>query len=897
MLSLAISLWSPAIALADVFEGFEGEKTLWHLDHHDCVELRVISHKQSRSAFHTGGASEGIEFETGYGTQLYYIFEIQPVWLNYDIDVGVWVKVNRPGTQLRAEIVLPNTLDANRQKPLRIPIYGTVYDRPGQWQHLTCDDLLESLQKKLPVLRSEHGAKFDLKGAYVAGLSLNLYSGRGRIQASIDDLSVQGGIAVDETRHLYSGPGISPADFAPDSRVIAPPEIHGAQLIGQFGSNVGASTGAGPEASRRPMFLRIARRRGESFRWLKSLGFNTILLDGPVSEEHHREALELELWLIAPPPQQHGEHIDATRHGRVAAWWLGDDLELSDLQRIRALAQNVRQDDPFRRPVGASPRNSIWQFGRTVDILMFRYPGLGGDRELSELSAWLIEQKSQDSRRSIAFFELPADYPLQITRQLQRVGMDDAVEAPVAAEQLRLMAFRAAAAGVRGICVTANSRLDETTSAASSRAVALEWILSELAIIEPWVAAGTAREKPFESNPGYDVHAIDTDTSTLLIVASKRKQQQYTVGGLSDGPQRLSIPPVPGNPLAHQMTPFGLERLRIDRRAGSREMILPFTSHVSLIALTDDPLAMEHLARQVNSGRKRRTSLILEVAQRNSEHVRLIHQDIARTIAADEQVDRWLADIDVNLSQAKALINESGDFHGVGAYVQRAMNRLSQIRERDWRVMSSSFARPVATAAAAGFMTLPAHQMFRRQISSGKWGPNQRPEGDMESLSRLLDAGWLQTIQNEGTAKAVSSIQDDAPFEGRASLQLAISNHSANLRATSDRPNIRIQSPAVRVASGQVVQFRCRVRLLEQADDSTRMAVHDSIGGPVQQWTVAEHSDEWEEVLGYRVCSGDGFFSVEFSLEGVGKAQVDDLEIRILETKLGALRPEADTRR
>lgn len=895
---VAIAFLRNEAAVAELYDGFETDKARWELLTHDCVEFRERTHRQSRRVFHTGGSSESIEFETGYGTRVEYQYQFDPIWLNYDIDVGVWVRATSPGVQLKMDVVLPNTLDATRRQPIVIPVHGSVYDRPGQWQHLRVRGALESLQKKLPVFRSQYGAQFSLKGAYIKSLTLNVYTGRGRSTVWIDDLAVQGGIAVDETRHLFAGPGIQAA-LRRDSREVMPdrvPKVRGNQLVGRFATPVVPSAADRTQPTGelkadanedQAMFLRIARHQGESLRWLRSIGFNTVLVNGPVSEELNREARELDMWLIAPPPQLRGAEIVSETSSRVAVWWLGDGLTLEDVDRITALASQVRREDPARRPLGVSPRRGIWRFSRLVDILMFQHPGLGGDLELSEVSDWILRRQRQDFRRGVTLVELPTGYSPRITRQLEQLGMQDAAEAPLSPEQLRIMAFRAAAAGVRGICLQSNTRLDETTSAATARAANIEWILSELQIIAPWLATGLVGEQSYLANNGYELRSLRTDRSSLLFLFTKRAQQQHVVGGLGESGRMMSIPPQMGAPLAHQIHSYGIERIRVERRAGAREILLPNDDHVAMIVMSEDPLVMEHLARNVVPGRQKRAQLASEVASRNAEHVRLVQEALSRWLPPDRQIDRWFADADANLMQSRAMLENSEDLAAIHLFTHRAMNRLAQIRERQWRRTSAAFPRPVTTSAAAGFMTLPGHQMFRQVISVRQWGPNQMPAGDMEDLQRLMSTGWQQQILQGQGERAIASVELDSPFQGRSCLQLAIAaeveaDGSVAASLSNEPTALQIQTPPIRVRPGQIVQIRCAARLSE-AGPGTQLVLRDSIGGEIQQWSFGTPSEDWTECLSYRVANAEGEFRVSASLQGAGKAQIDSLEVRMLE--------------
>ena len=214
-------------------------------------------------------------------------------------------------------------------------IAGTVTDGSTSWQELTIEEPRNLLSQKLPHLYQQFGTRVDPREAYLDAVVLNAYGGPGVTNLRIDDLDVEG----------YVPPAVfgNVADHA--TRVGVGTVAAATNPLGSVPS-VRLESGV-LFVDNRPFMPRAIDFNGESFEWLKGLGFNTIRLGLPPTNQQLREAQRHDLWFIAPPGA--GPEIAGGLWGdRVLAWDLGEGLMGGDREGLRRVAEGVRQRAPLQ---------------------------------------------------------------------------------------------------------------------------------------------------------------------------------------------------------------------------------------------------------------------------------------------------------------------------------------------------------------------------------------------------------------------------------------------------------------------------------------------------------------------------------------------------------------------
>ena len=75
------------------------------------------------------------------GTEVYLGHDVGRPQLIDELLVTAWVKADRPGIQLAAQVILPRTLDPRTGRPVSTILRGSTFSLPGQWQQLPYREL------------------------------------------------------------------------------------------------------------------------------------------------------------------------------------------------------------------------------------------------------------------------------------------------------------------------------------------------------------------------------------------------------------------------------------------------------------------------------------------------------------------------------------------------------------------------------------------------------------------------------------------------------------------------------------------------------------------------------------------------------------------------------------
>ncbi len=82
---------------AALVDGFESDRTAWHIETNDS-EVRLFAHDRSRRVVREGDLAEHFQFEAGPGGDGFYIsYALPKVVLTDDTRVSLQVRSDRPG--------------------------------------------------------------------------------------------------------------------------------------------------------------------------------------------------------------------------------------------------------------------------------------------------------------------------------------------------------------------------------------------------------------------------------------------------------------------------------------------------------------------------------------------------------------------------------------------------------------------------------------------------------------------------------------------------------------------------------------------------------------------------------------------------------------------------------
>ena len=284
---------------------------------------RLIASEPFAATMHHAGGQH-FRVSPWPGSWSHLIFPVAPAPVIAENAPAVRMKASRPDILLAVRVVLPRSVNSDSGDPLTVVLEGDAYERPHEWVSLRLPDLARALNRQVRVLRSSHG-EIDAREAYIDLLSLKVF-----------------GDGDDQPADLWlCAPNLAPA--ASDRQITSSPtnsSTAGPEPVCQKGDLL--------RVDGRHFVPRVIRGHGESWDFLKGLGFNTIAMEVPPTLADAERAERFDLWLVAPPPPSSISPSSARPFERVIAWDLGpNSVEAATIRscidRLRDAEQQAKR--------------------------------------------------------------------------------------------------------------------------------------------------------------------------------------------------------------------------------------------------------------------------------------------------------------------------------------------------------------------------------------------------------------------------------------------------------------------------------------------------------------------------------------------------------------------------
>lgn len=865
----ALLLLGQTCGWAQLRDSFEGPERTWQLSKDADCGVRVLAHERTYREAHSGQASEHFQLVLGNGTFVPLVHPIGRTPVIQELLPTLYLKADRPSLQLLVRAVLPRSFDRAAGEPIKVLLRGDLYTDVGHWQQLAVRDLPRLLEQETRNLRAQFGPHIDAREAYVDLIVLNAYAGPGPVSLWIDDLEIRG--YLDQSR----GEGaLMPRRTTQDPPVPT--------LEGGFPAAQPTVQGSLWLVRGRPLMVRAIQSQGEPLAWLQTLGFNTVKLSASPSDAELREARRLGLWLIAPPPYAE-RPPPPDGFDPVIAWSLGSRLGERDLPLTASLAAEARQlEGPAGRPLLAGADAGLAEYSRLAQLLVAGRPLLGTGQELADECRWL-ESRSRLTRPGTPLVAL---LTTEVSPRLQEQWLlltGSPVEEDVDPQQLRLQAYQALAAGVRGLLAASYRPLAIDQRTGAMRCDALRLLNWELKLLEPWIAGGQPSGELDAGEPGLLLRVWTTDRSRLVLAIQQAPASQYVLGPPPRSRVSLVVSGVGAADRAWLVLPAAIKPLRLTSTAGGGRIVLEDAPHAAAIVVTQDPLALHHLQRTVAEIREPVCKLWQDVTRRRLAYTAELLSSLTARGLAPARGTLTLAQGQEELQQAQRSLT-AGDYEKAYEGTMRADRLLAQLRREVWEQAAAGFPSPQASPCLAQFSALPRHGDLAATLRQAVWGPNVQPAGELESLDQMLQTGWEQhNAPSEGVQTEVALSLAD-PHGGRSSLRMrAWPGDVRRPPLAFDRPPVWVVSGPVSVRQGQVVRISGWVQVPQPLAGTTEgLVIFDSLGG----WELGERvrlTRGWRPFTLYRAVPASGELRVTFALTGMGEAWVDDLSVSLLE--------------
>ncbi len=943
-LAVALVLLSRAGADQLLREGFEGSDPLWVKGAADGVS-REVAHKISDERPFRGQRCEFIQVNVESGSAVYYTFDTGKAPVTDELKASLWLRANRPGTQLLARVVLPHEPNPERiEESLTVLIRGDPYNQAGRWQRLDLSRPTKLLHDQQVLLRAQLKHDVNVADAYVDRLVLNVNGGPGDNQVWIDNLEI--GPVQDPSPFKTTGRG-NPARISP-----LMPTPRGGPLLVELTRDELRVKG-------KPYFFIAIRWSDTPLDVLKEAGINTLCFDAGVKPEVIQEAAAKGFLIVPSLPLSDGPRAtDAlasavqrfTANDNVLFWDVGGGGLAKEQAGAAGLVANlIRGADP-QRPIAVDVWDGFESFRlQKIDMLgIHRWPLMTG-LELGQYRDWLVQRRNIPESRSFPWTWVQTHLPDWYTSLVyDRPAAGPAFDEPIGPqpEQIRLLTYTALGSGCRGLGFWSDRFLADSHTG-QDRLLTMALLNRELSMIEHLLLTSQAPEWIETSVP--DVKAAvfrplpEGGRGVVILPMWLGPGGQFVPAQGAYNNLKITLP-LPQYLQVWEVLPGVVRPVeKAERCPGGMQITLKEFDLTSAIVCTSDVnLIVEfQLAERNNHQLAAQWSHDLAVAE--LKKVRTVYEHL-------DQVGHRLPDGAALLAKCEKSLQQTEDLweeHKYGeAYLeaQRALRPLRLLQRACWEDarkdlvvpgsadpastplkvtraqappdtsrttpatpslpdasrttpgtptlpslsgVAALLDTPVSSPYAVSFYTLPRHWRFMEEVRAATPGANVLPGGDFEAPPGDWPEAWLEqkvTLPSDEVVLSADRVSE-LPKEGKQCLRLRIKAKDAlHARAALERTFLAVHTPAIRLPPGTLVRITGWVRLPGAIGASTDGAlVYDSAGGEPLAVRLTAGQPKWKQFTLYRKVPSTGTINVTMALTGIGTVYFDDVKIEPLQ--------------
>ncbi len=722
------------------------------------------------------------------------------------------------------------------------------------------------LRMKGIALRREYGSDADLSDAYVDAVVINAYSGPGTTALRMDELHVDGLIPIGDTG--VNGRGTLRSTERTESLRIADDSII-----------------VGPSSTPFPLgkVTRILQHNGEPLAWVRSLGFDAVLLATPPDAEILGEAIRARMLVYAPPPSAPDPAIQSLLEP-VVAWYVGagEVLDNRQVKQTELTCRSLRSwPSRWQRPLVGAPSESWPAYAHLLDGVINDLPprnrGLGGNEEVAQM----MQTRHRLGDRvagGVGIVSMPAE---AMVRQTESIA--DAIGAP-RPEAFRwhsmwLQAMRSLESTPSAMLFRSTRPLSSGQPIDSQRAMALSYVNRMIAMIAPWVASSTPAAPPSIVGAPYRCTRLTGGTTELLILTSIATRGSEVLAG--DGETiEIQLTPSDAAKTVWRLTHFSAERISPEVTPTGARLQIVSPDAAELIVLSSDPsvggslaTSAQRFARQAGLDRwqlasdlvqRTRANWIMATSTRASsqETPSNLVEVAARTLAQAEPMYR-AGDIDASLRMARR----------ADAWALRSEWQLAEALMPDWPQPTSC---PPMDLGAADLQSI-----WRPLMDDQGWGINRLTSGSLDSPDLIDPQRW--SIGRRMASQAESRVEHITrdTYQGPGALRASVVPIADDpLLGGYEGTVVQIRSPSVRIDPGTAIRIDTVVKTIGFGGPHQGLLVYDTIGGQ-EMGVLVRGRPDWTPVRLYRQTENETEVHVMFELIGAGEATIDDVQLRI----------------
>lgn len=874
--------WVCGRASAQMQDSFEGGVPRWKFAESDSsaqLTLQEISITSPRS----GQTSELVQIASGNGTFVYIAYPIEPGVVVDEFQPRLWTRCASAGLRMGVRVVFPNAQHPVTGGRLTALVWGETYSDPGQWQALKVTNLNKQFEAEVVSLRHRYGPAIAVDDAFIDSVVMNVFTGPGSVRLLIDDLNLQGHIALPSVGRAIPANWREAWQWRPES---VNPE-------GRFW-----------DAMNRPeVWLQY---QGESLPWLKSLGITGVVVGRVPSESQLRAIQEAKLSVVCPLPQSNISYT-ASSSAAIRGWLLGAALDSSQTDLAREQVSRLAQlPAELKRPIFGEALEQYWAFSRIADEVIVPIPdGMSPGDPLDHLS-WLRTQLASTTQRGHGWVATNTGVDplwLKQLRAAQKLVEPDRLasgteihETPTNPRMLRQQIVRSLAAGATGLSLHSfgpeesdNDRRPQTlelnTTSGRAQVASLRWTINDLTLWGPWLVAGQQMRSPTLSRADYLSNAWMVHNSYLIIA------QKVNVGGETLSNPALTAPLICATSVAtntrqvFRITAGEYERIETTAAPGGLQWTVNQPADIEAFIISENPNVTRFVNRRLAETRLSVAEDQLELAayQLSLASELLIARfpesnalEARGQFALQTRARRQLED------GLQALRNGTAP-----AASQRALQSLATsqvILDDGQRAATSS----LVSRQSSPFVLLPAalkyHWKIAEACNRSQWRDLPIAGADLASLDAMLSSGWTQEQRLQDHAEMRVEWIPPSNDSSRGLRLAAYQKGDAALPGGYEGASLRIRSAAAPVKEGQLVRIiaRARIRVASQ-DPASGLLVYDNQAGPGMGQLVRGQPGELKEIELYRFVVRDGELRVLAECRGQCDIVIESLSASVIE--------------
>lgn len=867
-------LWIPSIAGAQIHDSLDTHPPRWQLSGSDC-QARISDHSNPSDGGLDGGGCEQITLVAGHGSEALLVYPIQPMRPIDDLCAHVSVKCVKPGVSVGFRVRYPFLRDPETHQAVSVIIYGAQYESPGEFAKIGVGLIERPLRLKNVALRNQYGREADLSDPYVDGVVINAYTGAGKTSLRLDELRIDGLVPVDPDIVTGNARSDDPRGGDQTALRMATAPADGSSLRSPS-ANVAFPVGS---------ILRILQYNGEPLSWVRTLGFDAVLLPSAPDAAILREALRAQLLIYAPPPSAPSPALESMLDP-VAGWYLGsgEALDSRHVESIAATAQRLRAwPERWQRPLVGAPseawqRYALW-LDAIIDDLPPRVRGLGADEIVAQMAA-MRRPVGQRVAMAIGVHSMP---PPALQAQNEAIAAQIGAARPDSFRwhAMWVEVMRALESKPAAILYRSTRSLASGTPLDSQRSMALSFVNRMIASISPWLSGTTSSQPPAITGGPYRASRFTSGATELLVITTAAARGSEVLAG-DGGAIEIQLTPADATKMAWRATHFSAERLSLASTPTGPILQIVSPDVVEIVMLSADPAeggrlsqSAQRFARQASLDR---WQLCTELVQRTEQAwvaatatgvvPRSVNRGLItaanRTLAESEAIYR-AGDSDATLRMARR----------ADAWALRSSWRLSEALMPDWPNPTSC---PPIVGGAPDLQV-----MWRQRMNEGLWGPNRLTSGGLDDPHLTTTGRWQLGQRRQDQARVDVATVTRPAYQGGA-LRVTVSPATDQpLPGGYEGTLVQIRSPPVSVPAGTALRIDALVRTVGFGDPHQGVLVYDSIGGQ-ELGVLLRGRSGWQPVRLYRQTIGETEVSVMFELLGAGEAIIDHVELRLWES-------------